>query len=108
MTDIRPSLSAALSAATSQAGRAITLLEMKAMTQSFVMSLAQLRFKNALPIGEDIVLREGIEKLIINWENARVERVAGPSSAYDPLAEFASMVKVEAGVIGNILKDKTP
>jgi hypothetical protein len=108
MTDTRPSLSAALSAATSQAGRAITLLEMKAMTQSFVMALAGLRFKNALPVGEDIVLREGIEKLIISWENARVERTAGPSSTYDPLAEFTTMVATEAGFIGNLLKDKTP
>ena len=99
MTDTRPSLSAALSAATSSAGRAITLLEMKAMTQSFTTALAGLRFKNALPVGEDILLREGVEKLVINWENARVERAAGPSANYDPLAEFTAMVTAEAGKV---------
>jgi hypothetical protein len=107
MTDTRPSLSSALAAATSSAGRAITVLEMKAMTQSFVTALAQLRFNHSLPVGQDILLREGIEKMVLNWENARVERVATPST-YEPLAEFEAMVKAENATLGNLLKDKTP
>lgn len=90
MTDTRPSLSSVLAAATSNTSRAISLLEMKAMTQSFVTALAQLRFSNSLPVGQDIILRDGIEKLVTAWENARVERVVGPTT-YNPLAEFETV-----------------
>jgi len=91
----RPTLGDVLAAATSNAGRAVSHLEMRAMAQSFVMALAGLRFSNVIPVGEDIILRDGIEKLIVQWDQARVDRTC--VSTYDPLAEFTAIVNAEAG-----------